>query len=156
MADFKHIVRVVNTDLDGNKPIGHALTKIRGVGRMFASSAILIAGLDWRKKAGELTEAEVKKITDVIANPGKYKFPVWMFNRRKDYKTGEDKHILTSDLEFTQTNDVRRLQKIKSYRGLRHAVGLTVRGQRTRSNFRKNKGKVMGVRRAPQPAPAAK
>ena len=147
MADFKHIVRVVNSDLDGHKPIGHALTKIRGVGRMFANSVCNVAGIEWKSKTGELPEADVKKLTEIIKNPLKYNIPKWMFNRRKDYKTGEDKHILTSDLEFSQTSDRRRMQKIKSYRGLRLAVGLTVRGQRTRSNFRHNKGKVQGVKR---------
>ena len=147
MADFKHIVRVVNTDLDGNKPIGHALTKIRGVGRMFASSVCNVAGIDWTSKTGELPEPDVKKLTEIIKSPVKFKIPEWMFNRRKDYKTGEDKHILTSDLEFTQTSDLRRMSKIKSYRGLRRSIGLTVRGQRTRSNFRRNKGKVQGVKR---------
>ena len=50
-------------------------------------------------------------------------------------------------MSFTQDNDIKMLKKIKSYKGIRHSLGLPVRGQRTRSNFRKNKGKVMGVKR---------
>jgi len=70
-----------------------------------------------------------------------------MLNRRKDYETGEDKHLLSSDLAFTKDNDIKMLKKIKSYKGMRHAFGLPVRGQRTRSNFRRNKGKVTGVQK---------
>ena len=51
------------------------------------------------------------------------------------------------DLIFSKQQDVRRLQKIKSYRGLRHAANLPLRGQRTKSNFRRNKGKAVGVKR---------
>ena len=141
------MVRVVNTDLDGNKPIAHALTKIRGVGKMFANSACLVAGIDRQQKVGEMPDTDVKKIDDIIKNPLKFKIPEYMLNRRKDYLTGTDKHLLTSDLTFTQGQDVRRLQKTKSFRGLRLQAGLPVRGQRTRSNFRRNKGKVMGVKK---------
>jgi len=145
MADFKHIVRIVNTDLDGNKPIGHALTKIRGVGKIFANSICLVAGVDRFKKTGVLPDADVKKLDDVIKNPSK--IPVWMYNRRQDIETGEDRHILTADLDFIQGKDIRTMRKTKSYKGMRHAVGLPVRGQRTISNFRRDKGKVMGVKR---------
>lgn len=147
MADFKHIVRIVNTDLDGHKPISHALKKIKGVSSIFANSLCLTTNINKTKKAGELSETEVKKINDVLKNPEGAGFPSWMLNRRKDYISGEDKHILTSDLDFVQNNDLRRLMKTKSNRGLRHAAGLPVRGQRTRSNFRRNKGKVQGVKR---------
>jgi small subunit ribosomal protein S13 len=147
MADFKHIVRVVNTDLDGNKPIYHALNKIKGVGKVFANSACLVAGVDRFKKTGNLEDADIKKLDDIIRNPKKYNIPIWMLNRRKDYITGEDKHLLSADLDFTRQQDIRRMQKTKSYKGFRHQAGLTVRGQRTRSNFRRQKGKVQGVKR---------
>ena len=50
-------------------------------------------------------------------------------------------------LSFTQDNDIKMMKKIKSYKGVRHILGQPVRGQRTKSNFRKNKGKVLGVKR---------
>jgi len=148
MADFKHIVRVVNTDLDGRKQIAHALTKIKGVGRMYANSICLIANVDKHHKTGELPEEQIKKLNEIIRNPSKYNVPDWMLNRRKDTLTGKDKHLLTSDLDFTRQQDFRRMSKTKSYRGLRLQAGLTVRGQRTKSNFRRNKGKVTGVKRS--------
>ena len=147
MADFKHIIRIVNTDLDGHKPISHALKKIKGVSSIFANAICLTTNINKTKKSGELSDAEVKKIHDVLKNPEGAGFPSWMLNRRKDYETGVDKHVLTSDMDFIQNNDVRRLMKTKSNRGLRLAAGLPVRGQRTRSNFRRNKGKVQGVKR---------
>jgi small subunit ribosomal protein S13 len=144
---YKHIVRIVNTDLPGNIRIGHALTRIRGVSYMFANSVCNTAQIDKSRKTGELEEPEIKRLDEIVRHPAKYGFPTWMLNRRKDWETGEDKHLLISELDFVRTNDIRRLQRTKSYRGLRHAWGLPVRGQRTRSNFRKNKGKVMGVKR---------
>lgn len=147
MVNFKHIVRIVNTDLDGNKPIGHALTKIKGIGPIFANSICLLSEVDWHAKTGNLDDSSIKKLNDILKNPVKYNIPSFMFNRRKDYDSGEDKHLLTSDIDFIQGHDLRRMKKTKSYKGLRHQRGLPVRGQRTRSNFRRNKGKVQGVKR---------
>ena len=70
-----------------------------------------------------------------------------MVNHRKEYESGEDKHLITGTLNFTKDNDLKRLKKIKCLRGARHQKGLPVRGQRTRSNFRKSKGKVVGVKK---------
>lgn len=148
--DFKYLIRVVNTDLDGNKQLVHALTKIKGVGVMFANAACHEAGIAKTKKAGTLSDTEVKTLNDIIQNPDKHGFPLWMYNRRMDPETGDDKHLLTSDLQFTQANDKKLLAMIKSYRGLRLQVGLTVRGQKTKSNFRKSKtrgGGSLGVKR---------
>ena len=143
----KHIVRIANTDVSGQKAIVIALTKIRGIGYVFANTACKLAHVDKTKKAGLLEPGEVEKLTEVIQDPAKFNVPSWLFNRRKDYETGEDKHIIMGDLIFTNQQDVRRLQKIKSYKGLRHASGLPLRGQRTKSNFRRNKGKAVGVKR---------
>lgn len=141
MAEFKHIVRVCNTDLKGEKAILYALTKIKGVNVMYANMALSISGIDKTRKAGELSETEVSKIDEILKSPAKYHVPTWMFNRRQDYETGDDKHLLGSDLTLEKDNDIKRMKKVKTYKGLRHQWGLTVRGQRTKSNFRKNKGK---------------
>ena len=73
--------------------------------------------------------------------------PKYILNRRKDSETGEDKHLTGSDLELQNEFDVKRLKKIKSYKGYRHASGLPLRGQRTRSNFRKNRSKGAGIKK---------
>ncbi|MBI5073271.1 30S ribosomal protein S13 [Candidatus Woesearchaeota archaeon] len=145
MAELKYLVRVANTDLKGSKPIGFAMLSIRGVGFSFANMACALAKINPMRKAGELSDKEVAAIEAVITNPAKHGVPAWFLNRQRDYETGENQHLLGPNIKFIQDNDVRRLKKIKSYRGLRHALGLPTRGQKMRSNFRKNKGKTVGV-----------
>lgn len=146
--EFRHIIRVVNTDLDGNRKVIDALRKIKGVSFMYANMACAFSAIDREKKAGYLTDGEAEKLSQIITNPLKFGAPSWMLNRRADYESGADKHVLTGDIKFTQENDLKRLKMIKSRRGLRHIFGLPVRGQRTKSNFRRNKGKVLGVKRS--------
>ncbi len=142
--EFRHLIRIMNTDIKGDKNINYALRRIKGVGFNFANAICNKTNIEKNKKAGYLDDEEIKKIEDVIKNPKKYGFPNWLLNRRKDYNTGEDRHVTTSDLKFENEFDIKRLQKIKSYRGLRLSWGLPVRGQRTRSNFRKS-GRAVGV-----------
>lgn len=142
---LKYLVRIANTDLNGNKPVACGLLNIRGVGFGYANMACRLANINPMKKAGELSDKEVALIESIITEPAKHDVPAWMFNRQKDYESGQDMHILGPTIKFVQDNDVRRLKKIKAYKGMRHAAGLPVRGQRTRSNFRKNKGKTVGV-----------
>src|SRR3989338_6023544 len=144
--DFRYFVRIANTDLDGNKKISQALTKIKGVGFMFANLLCNIAGIDKNAKTGYMKDDQVKRIDEVLNDPLKYNAPSWMLNRRKNYEDGKDYHIITGNLSFAEENDVKRMKRIRSYRGIRHGMGLPVRGQRTKSNFRENKGKVsLGV-----------
>ena len=142
---FKHIVRIANIDIPGKKQVRVALTKIKGVGINFASVACIMAKIDRNKTTGNLNDEEIKRLNEVVNNPAENNIPTWMFNRRHDYETGEDKHLLTGTLSYAKDNDLKRLKKIKTLRGMRHQKGLPVRGQRTRSNFRKSKGKVVGV-----------
>src|SRR3989344_2028209 len=71
--------------------------------------------------------------------------PSYLKNRQKDFDDGKDKHILGSDLKLREEFDIKRLKKIKSYKGARHSAGLPVRGQRTKSHFRKNRKKSGAV-----------
>mgnify|MGYP001563332737 CR=1 FL=1 len=145
--ELKYFVRIANTDLDGNKYIYHALTKIKGIDFMFSNAILNVAGIQKNKKAGYLSDGEAARIDEIIKEPSKFGIPSWLFNRKKDPEYGNDKHLIGATLTFTQDNDIKMMKKIKSYRGIRHILGLPVRGQRTRSNFRKNKGKVLGVKR---------
>ena len=106
---------------------------------MFANAVCHVAGLGTARKAGDLNEAEESRLNDVVRAPQKFGIPEWMFNRRKDPETGEDGHLIGSDVNFARDNDIKRMRKLRSYKGLRHAENLTVRGQRTKSNFRRNK-----------------
>ena len=145
--ELKYFVRIANTDLDGNKPLKHALTKIKGISFMLSNAICYAAGIEKTKKTGYLTDIEVSNIDDVIKEPAKFNMPSWLFNRRRDPEDNSNKHLVGTALTFTQDNDIKMMKKIKSYKGIRHSLGLPVRGQRTRSNFRKNKGKVLGVKR---------
>ena len=147
MAEFKHLIRIANTDLEGKKHILYALRKIKGVDIMFANMALAHAGIEKTKKAGELLDNEAEKLNEIIANPKKFGCPEWMLNRRKDVETGEDTHLIMADLDFTKDNDIKRMKKTKSYKGLRHQRRLPVRGQKTKSNFRRSKGKGLGVKK---------
>jgi len=148
--DFKHIIRIANTDLNGARPIGMTLRQIKGIDFMFSNLVCHLAHIDRKKRTGDLGEEELKRIDAVIKDPLKYGAPFWILNRKKDIETGEDKHLVTIDLAFTKDNDIKTMKKIKSYRGIRHILGQPVRGQRTKGNFRANKGKVhLGVKKKP-------
>ena len=146
MAEFKHLVRIANTDLDGKKSVVYALKDIRGVGVPLAHAICQVANIDGMSKIGELSDVDMKKIDDVIKEPLKFGIPSFMVNRRHDVESGQDKHLVTNDLIFYRENDIKMMKKMKCYKGVRHSLGQPVRGQRTRSNFRANKGKVMGVK----------
>jgi small subunit ribosomal protein S13 len=140
MAEFRHLVRIANTDIKGEKAVLYSLTKIKGVSIMFANMICMNAGVDKTKKAGELTDTEVKSLEKELLNPDA---PLWMLNRRKDPETGEDHHLIGADLVLSTGNDIKEMKKMKSYKGVRHISRLPVRGQRTKSNFRRNKGKAV-------------
>nr|MBA4404708.1 30S ribosomal protein S13 [Nanoarchaeum sp.] len=141
---IKFMIRIFSTDLDGSKPINTALRKVKGISFAMSNAICHISGVDREKKAGLLTDEEVKKIELVLKEVDK--FPVWMLNRRKDYDDGKDVHLVGVDLKLRNEFDIKRLRKIKSYRGSRHANKQPSRGQRTKAHFRSNK-KTLGVKR---------
>ncbi len=143
--DFKHIVRIVNTDLDGNKKVIMALQGIKGVSFMMANAVCKVTGINPNMRMGDLGEEQINQIQAVLKDPKGFGIPEWLFNRRRDLLTGQDMHIVGIDVDLKRKEDIDRLKMIRAYRGVRHMYGLPVRGQRTRSNFRKNKGKVIGV-----------
>jgi len=143
--NFKQLIRLCGVDIDGNKKIYHALTKIKGVSFSFSNALCKMANLDKEMKIGNLGDKELEKVKEIIDNPEKHKLPSWLLNRRKDYDEGKDIHLYSSDLKLRKEFDVKKLQKIKSYRGIRLSKGLPVRGQKTRGHFRK--GKAIGVKK---------
>ncbi len=139
--NFRYIVRVANTDLDGEKTILQALRKIRGVSFMMANALCVVTKMNPQTKAGTLSDEQLQQLQHALLNPQESRIPSWLYNRRKDYETGADMHVSVNDLFIVQEDDVKRLKKVRAYRGIRHANKLPSRGQRTKSNFRKNKGK---------------
>lgn len=133
---FKHIVRVAGTDLDGNLKLAYGLLKIKGVGYQLAMALIRILGLDPGLRIGYLSESDVKNIENILSNPSSYGIPSWMLNRKKDFSTGKDLHLIGADLIYVVREDIEREKRTKSWRGIRHALGLKVRGQRTHTTGR--------------------
>jgi small subunit ribosomal protein S13 len=152
---IRQLVRISNTDLNGAQQALYALARIRGVGVMLANAGCKIAGVAPTQKIGLVSEDSIRKLESIFKNPEQHGIPAWMVNRRKDPETGKNMHLLGADLEFTQDNDIKMMKKLKCYKGIRHIQGQPVRGQRTRSHFRKNKGKVQGVKK-PQIGKAGK
>jgi len=142
--EFRHILRITGTDVDGTLKIPYALKRIKGVNLNLANAILKKAEINPEKRAGFLTEAEVERIEQIIKEPTKFELPNWLLNRRKDLETGKDLHLIKADLDLKTKTDIKRMKEIKSWRGYRHAYGLKVRGQRTRTTGRK--GKAVGVK----------
>ncbi|MEM4181768.1 MAG: 30S ribosomal protein S13 [Candidatus Pacearchaeota archaeon] len=138
---FKSLVRIANTDIDANSKVYKGLVSIKGISWAVSGALCHKIGLDRNKKVKDLTEDEIKKIEEYLE---KGDIPVFLKNRKKDRETGEDKHLIGTDLNLQNELDIKRMKKIKCYKGIRHSLGQPVRGQRTKSHFRKNKNKSGG------------
>jgi len=150
MDSQESLIRILATDIPGSRNVYTGLTRIKGVSWAFSNAICNVLKLDKNKKISELDEKEIATISEFIKNP---KVPEFILNRRKDFDTGENEHLIGSDLDLRREFDIKRLKKIKSYRGIRHATGQPVRGQRTKSHFRKNK--AIGVQKKAKPAKKA-
>tara|TARA_Y100000310_G_C20521606_1_gene733968 strand:+ start:297 stop:752 length:456 start_codon:yes stop_codon:yes gene_type:complete len=139
----KQIVRFLGTDIKGEKAFTKGIMRIKGVGHNLAKAISIKLNLDMTKKINTYSEKELKELEEKIKAMDMLES--WQLNRQKDYDSGEDKHLLTTSIKLRKDFDQKRLQKIKSYRGLRLQSGHPVRGQRTKAHFRK--GKVIGVRK---------
>merc|ERR1711951_6577 len=127
---FQHILRVMNTNIDGRRKIMFAITSIKGCGRRFSNIVCKKADVDMTKRAGELSEEEVERIVTIL-------------NRQKDIKDGKFSQVLANGLDNKMREDLERLKKIRAHRGLRHYWGLRVRGQHTKTTGRR--GRTVGV-----------
>lgn len=123
--------RIIGIDIPANKRLVISLTYIYGIGNSLAEEIVQKLKLDPNMKAGKLTEEDIAKINSVL---------------QADY-------VVEGDLRRQVQNNIKRLISIHCYRGMRHRLGLPVRGQRTRSNARTRKGKkktVAGKKQAPK------
>jgi len=142
---FRYIVRIAGTDIDGKLKLPFGLAEIKGVGLQTAYALIRILGLSPDMRVGELTDEDVRRIEEAVKDLRKLGLPSWLFNRRKDYETGEDLHLVGADLLFHARRDIEREIRSGSWRGIRHKLGLKVRGQRTRTTGRL--GMTVGVKK---------
>jgi small subunit ribosomal protein S13 len=133
--DLRYFVRIGKTDLDALQSAERALTGMDGIGRRTARTIADRVGVDRHETFGRLDDDTIDAIVDTVEALGD-EVPPWLTNRPKDYFTGETRHIIGSDLSLTRQQDINRMQKIGSYKGIRHRRGQKVRGQRTKSTGR--------------------
>jgi small subunit ribosomal protein S13 len=150
--NFRYIVRVVNTDLDGTRPTALALTGVNGVGLRLAEVACLLANVPAEERIGNLSEQTVEGIEATLASLPT-KVPLWMVNHRREPMMGETLHYIGPELTTRRRDDINQMRMVRSYRGVRHERGQKVRGQRTRSNGRT--GMAAGVLKKDAKAAAA-
>jgi small subunit ribosomal protein S13 len=126
------MARIAGVNLPLNKRAEVGLTYVFGIGRSTANEILKDTGVDPNTQVKDLTEDEIIKLRDAVEN-----------------------HEVEGDLRRERSQNIKRLQEIGSYRGLRHRRGLPVRGQRTKTNARGRKGprrmSVAGRKKAPQP-----
>merc|ERR1712203_992770 len=141
--NFQHILRVLNTNIEGKTSVMFALTSIKGIGRRYANIVLKKADIPLSKRAGELTEEDTEKLITIMQNPRQYKIPDWFLNRQRDIKDGKTTQVMANILDNKLREDLERLKKIRAHRGLRHYWGLRVRGQHTKTTGRR--GRTVGV-----------
>ncbi|MFA5061215.1 MAG: 30S ribosomal protein S13 [Candidatus Pacearchaeota archaeon] len=142
-TEEKTLVRILGKDLRGEKKIVSELTKIKGISWSFSNSICKTLKIDPNTK---VSESPVEEIEKFMESP---RIPKFLKNRQKDFDDGLDKHLTGADLKLRNEFDIKRLKKIRSYKGHRHNLGQPVRGQRTKSHFRTNRRKsgAVGVKK---------
>lgn len=138
------VIRILSQDIRGNINIYAGLTKIKGISWSMSNAICNALKINKEKKVEEMNEDELKKLSEFIKNPH---VPNFLLNRNSDFETGKNLHLNGTSLELQTEFDIKRMKKIKSYKGIRHLVNQPVRGQRTKSHFRKNKTKSVGVKK---------
>ncbi len=121
--------RLLGVDIPAKKKIAYSLRYIYGIGPVRADQIVKEVGIDPDSRAEALTEEQLNKILHVIT---------------------ENKWVVEGDLRREHTGNLKRLQAINCYRGVRHRKSLPVRGQRTSTNARTRKGprRTVGVTKA--------
>ena len=142
-APIGKIIRILQTDIPGASNIYTGLTRIKGVSWSISNAVCILNKFDKKRKIESLTKDEIQKIEETLK---KSEFPKFLLNRRKDFISGIDSHIIGNTLDLTEELDIKRLKKIRSFRGLRHATGQPTRGQATRSHFRTNRKRGVGLK----------
>ena len=118
------MARIAGVDLPNHKQIVYALPYLYGIGRKLAREICARTGIPETKKTEELTEADIKKIRDLLE---------------------ADEYRVEGDLRRDVQMSIKRLMDLGCYRGLRHRRGLPVNGQRTHTNARTRKGPRKGI-----------
>ena len=143
--EHEMLIRILGYDIPGSKNIYVGLTRIKGISWAISNAICLKLNMQHNKKIKDLSKEDIHKIEEFS---NEFKIPEFLKNRRLDLETGETKHYIGTDLDMKKEFDIKRLIKMRSYKGVRHASGQPVRGQRTRAHFRKRDNKQnVGLKR---------
>lgn len=146
---FRGIVRIAGKDVKGEIPLKRALPRVRGISQTLAVSVSEVIqselSISPAARVGDLTEEQIESIDKILNNLQDHKIAPYLLNRRSDFLTGKNRHVIMNDLIFDTTQDVEREKKLYTWKGYRHAYGQKVRGQRTRNTGRT--GMAVGVLR---------
>jgi len=145
-SSFSQVVRIANTDISGEETLVYGLSRIKGIGYITALAIARKLGLDPTVRVGYLSAEALKRVEDAVNDLTRLGLPSWLYNRRKDYETGQDRHLVGAELIFAARRDIEREMKISSWRGVRHKLGYKVRGQKTHTTGRT--GMTIGVSKA--------
>ena len=137
---LRGIVRIAGKDMKGQQELSHALTEIRGVGHNLANAFCKPIerelGIPPTTKVGSLSDNQIASIEEILRNPAKHGVLVFLLNRQRDDETGEQKHVIQSDLQFAVRQDVEKEKTMRTWIGWRHSIGQKVRGQHNRTTGR--------------------
>jgi small subunit ribosomal protein S13 len=147
--EVRGVVRLAGKDLNGGLPIRRAIISVRGVGLNLGAMISRIVyeklGFDAKTMLGELTEQEIEKLEHILRYPQEYGVPIRMLNRQRDLFTGNNVHMIGTDLAYAVKQDIDHEKDSYTWKGYRHTYGQKVRGQHTRSTGRT--GMTVGVMR---------
>ncbi|MGC8681997.1 MAG: 30S ribosomal protein S13 [Candidatus Acidifodinimicrobium sp.] len=138
----KRIIRIGDTDLDGDKSVISQLIRIYGVSASYANAIINALNLEAKTKLQDLNEETINKLKEALINPQKYGIPLWLLNWQKEVESGVSKHKVGSELKSKNALNLQQIKLLRTFRGIRHQFGYKVRGQKTRSRGANEKGRI--------------
>ena len=117
------MARIAGVNIPSQKKLGVALTYVYGIGSKFSVNVCKQANVDWNSRVNDLSESEIKSISDVISSS----------------------YTVEGDLRREISANIKRLKDLGTYKGTRHRKNLPARGQRTHTNARTKKGKAIAI-----------
>ena len=117
------MARIAGVNIPSQKKLGVALTYVYGIGGKFSVDVCKQANVDWNSRVNDLSESEIKSISDVISSS----------------------YTVEGDLRREISANIKRLKDLGTYKGTRHRKNLPARGQRTHTNARTKKGKAIAI-----------
>ena len=117
------MARIAGVNIPSQKKLGVALTYVYGIGIKFSTDVCKQANVDWNSRVNDLSESEIKSISDVISSS----------------------YTVEGDLRREISANIKRLKDLGTYKGTRHRKNLPARGQRTHTNARTKKGKAIAI-----------